>query len=117
MNCPHCRRENPPEARFCNGCGQGLGAICQACGHANVAGSRFCNACGQSLVDERDSLGSLKSSSPTEGPRPRPDTPAAERRHLSVMFCDLVGSTALSARLDPEELREVVRAYQARAPR
>src|SRR5207237_8203979 len=38
--------------------------------------------------------------------------PEAERRQLTVMFCDLVGSTALSAQLDPEELREVVRAYQ-----
>jgi class 3 adenylate cyclase len=37
--------------------------------------------------------------------------PAAERRQLTVMFCDLVGSTALSARLDPEELREVIGAY------
>jgi class 3 adenylate cyclase len=36
----------------------------------------------------------------------------AERRQLTVMFCDLVGSTALSTQLDPEELREVVRAYQ-----
>src|SRR6202049_4797458 len=35
----------------------------------------------------------------------------AERRQLTVMFCDLVGSTALSARLDPEDLREVVSAY------
>jgi class 3 adenylate cyclase len=35
-----------------------------------------------------------------------------ERRQLTVMFCDLVGSTVLSAQLDPEELREVVRAYQ-----
>ena len=33
---------------------------------------------------------------------------AAERRQLSVMFCDLVGSTALSARLDPEDVREIV---------
>src|SRR5262249_34774080 len=40
-------------------------------------------------------------------------TPEAERRQLTVMFCDLVGSTALSAQLDPEDLREVVRAYQA----
>jgi class 3 adenylate cyclase/tetratricopeptide (TPR) repeat protein len=39
--------------------------------------------------------------------------PTAERRPLSVMFCDLVGSTALSSRLDPEDLREVIRAYQA----
>src|SRR3954470_14747372 len=38
----------------------------------------------------------------------------AERRPLSVMFCDLIGSTALSARLDPEDLREVIRSYQAR---
>ena len=36
----------------------------------------------------------------------------AERRQLTVMFCDLVGSTALSARLDPEDLREVIAAYQ-----
>jgi class 3 adenylate cyclase len=38
--------------------------------------------------------------------------PLAERRQLTVMFCDLVGSTALSTQLDPEELREVVRGYQ-----
>jgi class 3 adenylate cyclase/tetratricopeptide (TPR) repeat protein len=37
---------------------------------------------------------------------------AAERRHLTVMFCDLVGSTTLSARLDPEDLREIIGAYQ-----
>src|SRR6266849_1763614 len=41
---------------------------------------------------------------------PRRD--AGERRQLTVMFCDLVGSTALSARLDPEELREVIQAYR-----
>ena len=40
-----------------------------------------------------------------------PPTSEAERRHLTVMFCDLVGSTALSARLDPEDLREVIGAY------
>ena len=36
----------------------------------------------------------------------------AERRQLTILFCDLVGSTALSTRLDPEEMREVIRAYQ-----
>ncbi len=40
-------------------------------------------------------------------------TAEAERRPLSVMFCDLVGSTALSSRLDAEDLREVIRGYQA----
>jgi class 3 adenylate cyclase len=38
---------------------------------------------------------------------------AAERRQLTVMFCDLVGSTALAAGRDPEETREIIRAYQA----
>src|SRR5712691_3206878 len=42
----------------------------------------------------------------------RREAPEAERRQLTVLFCDLVDSTALAARLDPEELREVVRAYQ-----
>ncbi len=39
-------------------------------------------------------------------------TPAAERRQLTVLFCDLVDSTTLASRLDPEDLREIVRAYQ-----
>ena len=42
-------------------------------------------------------------------PKPQ-DT--AERRQVTVMFCDLVGSTALSACMDPEDLREVISAYQ-----
>src|SRR5262245_16207759 len=42
-----------------------------------------------------------------------PSTPDAERRQLTVMFCDLVDSTRLSSQLDPEEYREVVRAYQS----
>src|SRR5262245_57390070 len=41
-----------------------------------------------------------------------PHTPDAERRQLTVMFCDLVESTQLSGQLDPEDLREVVRTYQ-----
>ena len=44
---------------------------------------------------------------------PDPRSPDAERRQLTVMFCDLVGSTSLSGALDPEDLREVIRAYQA----
>jgi len=46
---------------------------------------------------------------------PTRPAPEAERRQLTVMFCDLVGSTTLSGQLDPEELREVVRAYQETA--
>ena len=46
---------------------------------------------------------------------PARPAPEAERRQLTVMFCDLVGSTMLSGQLDPENLREVVRAYQETA--
>jgi class 3 adenylate cyclase/predicted ATPase len=45
--------------------------------------------------------------------RAEPRAPAAERRQLTVMFCDLVDSTRLAGQLDPEDLREVVLAYQA----
>jgi hypothetical protein len=52
-------------------------------------------------------------STQTVSPSAEPRAPQAERRQLTVLFCDLVDSTALAARLDPEEWREVVRAYQA----
>src|SRR5262250_3353641 len=51
----------------------------------------------------------LATPSASDGARPHD---AAERRQLTVMFCDLVGSTAVSTRLDPEELRDELRAYQ-----
>jgi class 3 adenylate cyclase len=59
-------------------------------------------------------------SAATVAAQPAPSAPpvlqgSAERRQLTVMFCDLVGSTALSARMDPEDLREVISAYQAAA--
>src|ERR1700722_16317581 len=49
---------------------------------------------------------------PTAPAPPRGSPDAAERRQLTVMFCDLFGSTAMSTRLDPEDMREVIRAYQ-----
>ncbi len=64
-------------------------------------------------------IAALREGAPVGGPLPNPPPPAgegrvgveAERRQLTVMFCDLVGSTALSARLDPEDLRAVIGAY------
>ena len=56
-----------------------------------------------------------KAPSVTQRPRPVPQAHSedrAERRQVTVMFSDLVGSTALSARMDPEDLREVISAYQ-----
>jgi hypothetical protein len=62
-----------------------------------------------------DRIATLRASGWTAGtispeiPRPRP---SAGRRQLTVLFCDLVDSTELSARLDPEDMGEVIRAYQ-----
>jgi TOMM system kinase/cyclase fusion protein len=56
----------------------------------------------------QDTPGTRSAFPPTTPPRPE-----AERRQLTVLFCDLVDSTALAGQLDPEDLREVVRAYQA----
>ena len=64
---------------------------CVNCGFANSEEMAFCGKCGSRL---------------------RPANAEAERRQLTVMFCDLVGSTSLSQQLDPEELRDVIRAYQ-----
>src|SRR6516162_8494314 len=65
-----------------------------------------------------EAIAALRAGGSTEGypgpiPAPRPGSEAsgAERRQLTVMFCDLVGSTALSSQLDPEDLLEVIGAY------
>jgi class 3 adenylate cyclase/predicted ATPase len=64
------------------------------------------------LLDAIAALGAAApAASATAAPRDAPAPAEAERRQLTVMFCDLVGSTALSARLDPEDLREVIGAY------
>jgi class 3 adenylate cyclase len=71
------------------------------------------------LLDAIAALRSEASSKPppvdpattSSAPSARPED-RAERRQVTVMFCDLVGSTALSARMDPEDLREVISAYQ-----
>jgi len=64
------------------------------------------------LLDAIAALGATTpAASATAAPRDAPAPAEAERRQLTVMFCDLVGSTALSARLDPEDLREIIAAY------
>jgi TOMM system kinase/cyclase fusion protein len=69
----------------------------------------------ESLIEALDAMaGGELPVAPELSPTPAPLHGTGERRHLTVMFCDLVGSTALSQRLDAETYREIVRAYQAR---
>src|SRR4029450_480303 len=108
MQCSHCHAENREGRRFCARCGALLPLACASCGFANELGAQFCGGCGPPLVRPAVERDSEQRNGGTG------DAPAAvgERRQITVMFCDLVGSTALSARLDPEELREVMHAYQ-----
>jgi class 3 adenylate cyclase len=101
MQCPKCGAENPTEARFCMECGAKLGLVCSQCGAKLPIVARFCMECGARVAEAIEPL-------TTE-----PGAPEVERRQLTVMFCDLVGSTPLSEQLDPEELRDVLHDYQS----
>src|SRR6478735_5464727 len=59
-----------------------------------------------------DAIAALRTDAKREMAAEVASTPSGERRQVTVMFSDLVGSTALSARMDPEDLREVISAYQ-----
>src|ERR1700730_11788694 len=106
MRCPSCKAENVATRRFCAECGSPLPLLCAACGFENEPTAKFCGGCGKPVGEI------TTPAAPTPPPPARSDR--AERRQLTVMFCDLVGSTALASRLDPEDLREVIGAYHKR---
>src|SRR5262249_35191628 len=109
MQCTSCGTENPESAKFCIECAAPLQKRCPSCGAENLPRAKFCSECAIPLARQPASVPPAAATIP-------PLVPAraeAERRQLTVMFCDLVDSTTLSAQHDPEELREIVRAYQA----
>ena len=112
MQCPRCQHENPAGVKFCGACGTRFEMLCPACQAANPPTNRFCHECGQALTVAGEPVQAAEPTRALSGPQAALGMPAeAERRQLTVMFCDLVGSTALSGALDPEDMREVVRAY------
>ncbi|MBT4628064.1 MAG: adenylate/guanylate cyclase domain-containing protein, partial [Rhodospirillales bacterium] len=111
MNCPSCSAHNPDSHRFCSECGHALPRLCGACGFGNSAGAKFCGGCGTSLQTEAPQPEPQPAAPPAQAAPPALES-EAERRQLTVMFCDLVGSTALSEGLDLEDLRDVLRRYQ-----
>jgi len=119
MKCPRCQADNREEARFCRECGALFGVVCSSCGGKIQDGSKFCDSCGTPLAavprpqPEQAPLDKAQAAIADDGASKAPTE--AERRQLTVLFCDLVGSTQLSSQLDPEDLRVVVRAYQEAA--
>lgn len=118
MRCASCGSNNSEGAKYCDECAAPLVVVCSACGSSNRPAANFCAQCGNSLKAASSAPPSASEvpASPQPSPLPHEESFEAprtegERRHLSVMFCDLVGSTELASRLDPEEWREVVASY------
>jgi class 3 adenylate cyclase/tetratricopeptide (TPR) repeat protein len=112
MQCPECQADNDAELRFCESCGAKLGRTCPTCGQELKPQAKFCGKCGASVgavapppaAPSRPPL-MVAPVAPTDG----------ERRHLTVLFCDLVGSTEIAAGMDPEEWRDIAARYQRTA--
>src|SRR5438552_1655640 len=107
MTCAACGFNNPASMKFCGSCGYRLVAGCASCGAENPPGFRFCGGCGRPLVVE-----------PRPPPPLSPDAAAAARKVVTIVFADLIGSTSLHERLDPESVGRLMdRYYRAlRAP-
>jgi class 3 adenylate cyclase/tetratricopeptide (TPR) repeat protein len=109
VRCPSCKADIPEGSKFCLQCGAALLGGCPSCGNTNPASAKFCLECGHRL--------SPTSVDPVATPTTDTATSLAsqlgstERRYLTVMFCDLVGSTSISAQLDAEEWHDLVGAY------
>jgi len=94
MKCPKCHIENPEDNKFCRECGTALLLVCTECGNELQADDKFCGKCGQKVVGQ----------SKKEMPRLTSD---GERKHVTVLFSDLLGYTTMSEKLDPEEVKEI----------
>jgi class 3 adenylate cyclase/tetratricopeptide (TPR) repeat protein len=101
MRCAACAAELLPGKRFCHACGAPAPRRCDGCGAALEAEFRFCPDCGRPV----------QTNGGDAAPPPPPAAGEGERRHVTVLFCDLVGSTALAERLDPEEFHDLLETY------
>jgi class 3 adenylate cyclase/tetratricopeptide (TPR) repeat protein len=99
MRCPACDHDNREGRKFCAGCGAALGWRCDKCGYGNAEREAFCGGCGKPQAEPQDRAGGT------------PATHSDERRQVAVLFVDLSGYTALSSKLDAEDLRRLVEAF------
>jgi class 3 adenylate cyclase len=120
VKCFNCSFVNPDGARFCQNCGARLEEPCPTCGTVNPTGARFCANCGSGLAAPAPA-GAAAASAPAAPPDPRharlaAAAPAAlvekarsaahhpgERRVVTALFADVVGSTSLAEQMDPED--------------
>lgn len=108
MKCPQCAAENPAQAKFCINCGTALAARCQNCQSELTPGARFCANCGQpvSAPTATDQARHTRLAATTPAPlveKMRAAHLAGERKIVTCLFADVVGSTALAEHMDPED--------------
>ncbi len=113
MKCPHCHFDNPPGMKFCGQCGAKLSPLCPRCGTENPPGFKFCGECGSSLLPPGPARDSLLPAPPVQTYTPphlatqvlqSRSALEGERKQGTVLFCDLVGSTALAERVGSETM-------------
>ena len=114
MNCPRCRTENPPQAKFCLECAAPLAARCANCGTQLPASAKFCLECAHPVSGA--TAGKPRFAAP-ESYTPRhlaekiltsKSALEGERKQVTVLFADLKGSMELLADRDPEEARKLL---------
>ncbi len=110
VRCASCGRDNRADSRFCTTCGSRLVVVCAQCGTPGEAGEHFCGQCGTRVGN-----GLAAALAPSREPVDVRGVAKGERRQLTVLFCDLVGSTHIAAQLDPEEWRDIAARYQRTA--
>jgi class 3 adenylate cyclase/tetratricopeptide (TPR) repeat protein len=106
MTCAACDTDNRAGARFCVQCGAMLSRACASCGAAFNEGERFCASCGTRLSAESATPKPLVASARVEA-----SSRLSERRHVTVLFADLVGFTPLSQQRDAEDVRDLLSRY------
>jgi class 3 adenylate cyclase/tetratricopeptide (TPR) repeat protein len=102
MRCRNCAANNADGRKFCTQCGASLGPRCPKCEFEYPLDAEFCPRCATQLNQDTPFLADVNQNRLT---------PPGERRHLTVLFCDLAASTILGAQLDAEELRNVVAGF------
>ncbi len=121
MQCVTCNAELIPDKRFCAQCGTEVMPRCPSCGAVVETRFRFCPDCGTRLeprgpdADRRDRLTEHIPAELARKLRSAPQPGREERKLVTVLFCDLVGSTAIAEDLDPEEYRDLLEQYMALA--
>ena len=122
MRCPECETECPEQAKFCMACGARLARACPECGTKLPAGAKFCLQCGACVApstagweDEAPTVEDVAKRLRRLVPKAFADRLLAtggetqgERRVVTILFCDITGSTAIAEELDPEDVMEIM---------